>query len=127
MRTLEMSQRWMNRGTELFTAALDEVSDEQLTQPIALTGWTGKHLLAHLANNAEALGNLVEWARTGVETRMYSSNDQRAADIESGAQRSVAELRQRYAESAATLASSLDGLSEQEWEAAIRTNADRQV
>ncbi|WP_425310616.1 maleylpyruvate isomerase family mycothiol-dependent enzyme [Ammonicoccus fulvus] len=127
MRTLEMSLGWMNQGTEMFTAALAELSDEQLTEPIALSGWTGKHLLAHLANNAEALGNLVEWARTGIETPMYSSNDQRAADIESGAQRPVAELRERYAETAATLASRLEGLSEQQWEAGIRTNAGRPV
>lgn len=127
MRTLQMSLRWMNQGTDLFTTALGELSDEQLTESIVLSGWTGKHLLAHLANNAEALGNLVEWARTGVETPMYSSNGQRAADIESGAKRSVAELRERYAETAATLAARLDGLSEQDWEAGVRTNAGRPV
>lgn len=127
MRTLEMSQHWMNQGTELFTQALDTLDDDGLAEPIALSGWTGKHLLAHLAGNADALGNLVHWARTGDETPMYSSNSQRAADIEAGAARPASELRNQYAETAATLASRLGELTDDEWAAGVRTNVGRPI
>ena len=51
--------------------------------PTALPGWTRKHLVAHLAGNAEALLRLLHWAGTGERTPMYTSPEQRNADIES--------------------------------------------
>ena len=102
---------WMHEGTELFLKALESLDDEALAAPGTLPGWTGRHVVAHVAANAEALGNLVHWARTGEETPMYSSPEQRGADIEAGAQRPVAELRHWVASSAARLADSLDALT----------------
>jgi len=72
-RTLEESLCWMADGTQIFLAAIDRLSDEDLADPTELDGWTGRHLVAHVAANAEALLNLVHWARTGEETLMYSS------------------------------------------------------
>ena len=56
------SLRWTKEGTERLLAVL---ADQPLDRASALPGWTGKHLLAHVAANAEALANLVNWARTG--------------------------------------------------------------
>ncbi|MFI5426564.1 maleylpyruvate isomerase N-terminal domain-containing protein [Aeromicrobium sp. UC242_57] len=57
---------WTEVGTNLFLKHAEPLSDEDLRAPSALPGWTLKHLLAHVASNADALSNLVEWARTGV-------------------------------------------------------------
>jgi uncharacterized protein (TIGR03083 family) len=89
----ERTLTWMKDGTERLLADLAGLPDEALAAPTALPGWTRRHLLAHLAANAGALRNLVYWARTGEERRMYASQQQRDADIAAGAARPSGELR----------------------------------
>lgn len=124
---LSRSLAWADQGTELFDRALASLSDETLTGPSQLEGWTGRHLLAHVAANAEALRNLVAWARTGVKTPMYSSPEQRDADIEAGARLTAAELRESYAGSARALRADLDALADGQWERPVRTAQGRTV
>ena len=112
---------WMNDGTERLLADLAGLPDEALTAPTALPGWTRRHLLAHLAANAGALRNLVYWARTGEERRMYASQQQRDADIAAGAERPAGELRAWVQSSAAALAADLDSLPGPAWEATVIT------
>ncbi|MGW3606357.1 maleylpyruvate isomerase family mycothiol-dependent enzyme [Micromonospora sp. NPDC005161] len=126
-RTRADSLRWMAQGSKTFSAALAALPDDRLDQPTALAGWTGKHLLAHIAANADALVNLAHWARTGEETPMYSSPQQRDADIEAGATRPAAELRAWAARAAATLHARLAGLDEQQWRRQVRTAQGRTV
>ncbi|MGP3964816.1 maleylpyruvate isomerase family mycothiol-dependent enzyme [Nonomuraea sp. 3N208] len=121
------SLRWMAQGTVIFFGALAELPDDLLDQPAALDGWSGKHLLAHVAANADALVNLAHWARTGEERPMYSSPAQRDADIEAGATRPAAELRAWAAQAAETLDARLAELDEQQWTHAVRTAQGRTV
>lgn len=123
----ERSCAWMDQGTAILDRALSAADDTTLLGPTRLDGWTGRHLLAHLAANADALRNLVAWARTGVETPMYTSMDQRNADIETGALRPVGELRAWYAASAAALAADLDALTDEQWQHPVRTAQGRAV
>src|SRR5262252_2896719 len=112
---------WMKDGTALLLADLAGLPDEALTAPTALPGWTRRHLLAHLAANAGALRNLLYWARTGEERRMYASQQQRDADIAAGAARPAGELRAWVESSAAALAADLDSLPGPAWEATVIT------
>lgn len=112
---------WMKDGTERLLADLARLPDEALTAPTALPGWTRRHLLAHLAANAGALRNLVYWARTGEERRMYASPAQRDTDIAAGAARPAGELRAWVESSAAALAADLDSLPGPAWEAKVIT------
>jgi len=112
---------WMGDGTERLLADLAGLPDEALTAPTALPGWTRRHLLAHLAANAGALRNLVYWARTGEERRMYASQQQRDADIAAGAERPAGDLRAWVQSSAAALAADLDSLPGPAWEATVIT------
>lgn len=123
----ERARAWMTEGTEVFDRSLAAVGDEALQAPTALQGWTGRHLLAHVAANADALRNLVRWASTGQETPMYSSSAQRDADIEQGAGRPPAELREWYAESAAALQEDLAALTPEQWQHEVRTAQGRTV
>ncbi|GAA2154035.1 maleylpyruvate isomerase [Humibacillus xanthopallidus] len=118
---------WMHEGTELFLKALESLDDETLGAPGPLPGWTGKHVVAHVAANAEALGNLVHWASTGEETPMYSSPEQRNADIDAGSQRPVDDLRRWPAASAGRLAESLNTLAPEQWAREVRTAQGRTV
>lgn len=117
----------MDEGTTLLIATVERTGDDRLTGPCALPGWTGRHLLSHVVNNAAALMNLATWARTGVATPMYASAAHRAADIEAGARLPAAELRDRLAESAVALDASLAGLTDEQWRQPVRTAQNRPV
>lgn len=127
MRSRKDAMRWMNEGTALFAKALAAEDDDRLAEGSGLDGWTAKHLVAHLALNAAALGNLVTWARTGVETPMYPSMEVRNADIETNSARRVSDLRQWFTDSAAKLTADLEALTDEQWRATIRTRAGREI
>ena len=61
---------WVAHGTRLFTEQVAGLDEQSISAPSILPGWTRKHLVAHVAANADALGNLVRWARTGERTPM---------------------------------------------------------
>jgi maleylpyruvate isomerase len=112
---------WMHDGTERLLADLAGLSDEALTNPTALPGWNRRYLLSHVAANADALRNLVHWARTGEERRMYASPEQRDAGIAAGAALPAAELRAWIANSATALAADLEALPGPAWDAKVVT------
>jgi maleylpyruvate isomerase len=106
----EQTLAWMREGTERVLADVAGLPDAAFDGATALPGWSRRFLLAHIAANADALRNLVHWARTGEERRMYASPEQRAAGIEAGAQLPAARLRAWITTSASALAADLDGL-----------------
>ncbi|MEI7055254.1 maleylpyruvate isomerase family mycothiol-dependent enzyme [Nocardioides sp. CCNWLW239] len=120
-RTFDDSRRWATEGTTLFTRAVDALEVAELDRDSQLPGWTRKHLLGHVAANADALGNLISWAETGVEKRMYASPEQRNADIEAAATRPAEELREWYLRSAGELEAAMDRLTTEQWEHEIIT------
>lgn len=122
-----LTRAWIEEGTGLFLKALESLDDDALAAPGTLPGWTGKHVLAHVAANADALGNLARWARTGEETPMYASPEQRDADIESGSRQPATQLRHWVASAAARLADSLDALTPEQWTHEVRTGQGRTV
>ncbi|MGE3288481.1 MAG: maleylpyruvate isomerase family mycothiol-dependent enzyme, partial [Pseudonocardia sp.] len=81
----------------------------------------------HLARNAEALGRLVAWARTGVETPMYADAQQRDRDIEASAARPAATLRAELVSTAADLAAALAELGDADWTASVRSAQGRTI
>jgi maleylpyruvate isomerase len=98
----------LDRATQRVLATAESLTDP--ATPSALPGWTQGHVLTHLARNADSMGNLLAWARTGVETPQYASWEERSKGIEAGAGRpldeQVADLREasaRFASSAAAM------------------------
>ena len=82
----------VDRATQRFLDSAADLTDANLAEPRLLPGWTRAHVMAHVARNADSLINLLNWARTGVETRQYASPDEREAGIEAGAKLPLAEL-----------------------------------
>ncbi|HSK26952.1 MAG TPA: maleylpyruvate isomerase N-terminal domain-containing protein, partial [Jiangellales bacterium] len=72
-------------STARLLATAHRIGDDALTGASLCPGWSRAHVLGHLARNAEALGRLCAWARTGEPTPMYPSREARAADIEASA------------------------------------------
>jgi maleylpyruvate isomerase len=117
----------VDHSLDRLAAATDRVlttamalSDAQVREPSALPGWTRGHVLTHIARNADGLGNLLRWARTGTETPMYASAEARAADIEAGAARPAADLAADVRESAAAFAAEAAAVPGEGWATMVR-------
>jgi uncharacterized protein (TIGR03083 family) len=121
------ARTWLDDATRLMLRAVDSLHDDAFASPTALPGWTVAHIVAHLHFNAEAIARLVQWARTGIETPMYSSIAQRNADIEAGAVLPVAELRRLLHASAGALDDAFDSLAPPQWEHVVVTAQGRTV
>jgi maleylpyruvate isomerase len=122
MSRLMRSHEWVAAGTALCRGALVD-----LDGPSLLPGWTRKHVAAHLSLNAEAIGNLVHWARTGEERRMYASPVQRGADIEAAAARPADELLAWFEESAQVLADAMAELTDEQWQRPLLNAQGRDI
>ncbi len=82
----------MQRESAMAMATISSLDDDELAEPTACEGWSRAHVIAHLAQDADAMANLARWAVTGQETPAYESREKRDADIEAGAQLSAAGL-----------------------------------
>lgn len=114
----------MRQGTVLFLTAADGAD---LDKPSLLPGWTRRHVVAHVAANADAIGNLVHWAATGEETPMYASPEDRAAGIERGAALPDREISGWLVGSAQSLEDAMAALPQARWATEIRTAQGRIV
>jgi maleylpyruvate isomerase len=124
---LDTRLAWMESGSRFFAAQARGLRDDELTAPSALPGWTRAHVIAHVARNADALGNLVAWARTGIETQMYESREQRSADIEEAATQSAPVLRLDLDDAVHRLAVAVASLPSGAWQAEVRTGRGRTI
>lgn len=77
----------VDRATEVLYEVVAALDLAALRGPSLLPGWSRAHVVTHLARNADALVNLLTWAKTGVEHQMYPSAADRDADIAEGAGR----------------------------------------
>lgn len=124
---LAVTLPWLREGTALLTAVAGRLTGEQFAEPSLLPGWTRAHVVGHVARNAEALGRLAAWARTGVPTPMYAGGEQRAAEIEASATRPPDVLRDELATTAAALDAALSGLDERAWHAQVHSALGRAI
>jgi maleylpyruvate isomerase len=118
---------WMSDGHRYFLGTMDELSNDDLTAPIALPGWTGRHLLSHVGHNARAVGRLAHWAATGEVTPMYAGPSDRAAEIELGAGWHPDRLRSFVEMEQDALATALEKLNAEQWAAEVVTAQGRHV
>jgi maleylpyruvate isomerase len=106
-------------ATGLLAATTGPLADADVAASSLLPGWSRGHLLTHIARNADALRNLLIWARTGVETPAYASSQAREADIEAGAGRSAAALRADLVASATAFRVEAATLDDAAWRASV--------
>lgn len=106
---------------------LTKLDDDVLRGPSLLPGWTRQHVLAHVAQNAVAIGNLLHWAQTGVETAMYASTERRDADIVSAAGLPGREAVDLYRTTDADLQDAIEATTDLQWRALVRTRQGLEV
>ena len=79
----------IGEATDRLLASAGALTDTGVREPSLLPGWTRGHVLTHIARNADGLGNLLRWARTGITTPMYASREARRRHPSRTAERSV--------------------------------------
>jgi maleylpyruvate isomerase len=117
----------MALGTEHLESLIEELPGTTLRRRSILPGWTGLHVVTHLARNADALVNLLAWARTDTVTPMYATPEQRATEIAEGARRPVAVVRADLISANRRLAHSVEAMAESAWCATVRTARGRSI
>jgi maleylpyruvate isomerase len=116
----DASRRWWAAGELIVSGHVYRLSDADLAADSGLPGWSRAHVVAHLARNADALVNLLTWARTGVETPMYPSRAARDAGIEATAALPPAELRSDFGAASERLTAAIQGMPAEAWTAQVR-------
>jgi maleylpyruvate isomerase len=116
----EQQRRWWADGELAVAGLVDRMTDDELAAASALPDWSRAHVVAHLARNADALVNLLTWARTGVETPMYPSRAVRDADIETTAALPPNRLRADYVAACDRLAKAVETMPADAWTAQVR-------
>jgi len=116
----------LETSADSLSHGIEQLTDEQVREPSALPGWTRGHVLTHVARNADALVNLLTWARTGEETPMYPSRQVRDDAIAAGAGRTAAEHRADVMESQARFMAAAAQMREEHWQARVRWGSDSQ-
>ena len=73
--TLTQALAWAADGAAHLRGMMTRMGDDAFAKPSSLPDWTRAHVLTHVARNADAMVNLVTWARTGVPTPAYPSRE----------------------------------------------------
>ena len=109
----------VDRATERLYAIVADLDTAAVRAPSLLPGWSRAHVITHLARNADAMVNLLTWAKTGVEHQAYTSRSDRDADIEEGATRILQLLRADLDSACLRFAAAARDLQGSAWEAEI--------
>lgn len=118
---------WVRDGQERLEQAVVRLARQAVSEPSALPGWTRGAVLTHVSRNADALVNLLTWARTGTRTPMYSSPEQRDQDIAAGAGRGLAEQLADLRDSARRFVDAAAALSADQWSATVTSAQGRAI
>jgi maleylpyruvate isomerase len=124
---LAQVMEWHAEGTALLEQLVHGTRHGELREASALDGWSRQHVVTHLARNADALGNLCDWARTGIETPMYPNPESRNRDIDRGSQLPERAAIDDLLRSVLAYGAKLDLLTEQAWSAKVTTAQGRVV
>jgi maleylpyruvate isomerase len=126
-RSLAHTLAWTGDGAAHLRGLMMRMGEDAFAAPSALPGWSRAHVLTHVARNADAMINLLTWARTGVRTPAYSSREQRDADIEAGARRAAVEIRADVVDSSDRLAHVVRAMPESAWSAHVQNAQGRDL
>ena len=120
-RTLAECRRWVTDGTAPTLGRIAGLSEAQVREPSALPDWTVGQVIGHVWDNADGLGNLADWARTGNETPMHASLDARNAAIEQARHKPTQELLSWFTASDEGLNAKFDEFSDEQWQTLVAT------
>lgn len=107
---------------QLLVSVMADLGDADVRQPSNLPGWSVAHVLAHLARNAESMCRCIDGAvRSEIVDQYEGGRSGRAAEIEAGASRDAAALRQDVTGWSARLEDLFQSLPDDVWGRPVRT------
>lgn len=106
-------------GHRRLLVTVSSIPDSEFGAPSRVPGWSRAHVVAHLARNADSHVVLFEGAKLGEVRRQYPSPEAREADIEAGAGRSPAWLREDLERACADLEKAWEDLPDDRWSAEV--------
>ena len=112
---LALARRAQARVDEI-VSAMDEATSHGAS---LLPGWSRRHVISHLARNADGLVNLLNWAKTGIEHPMYASAADRDADIDEGSRRLFQIQQEDLAAASGRFFTAADDLPTGDWTATV--------
>lgn len=112
---IALARRAQARIDEIVSALDDAGSHGRSLLP----GWSRRHVITHLARNADGLVNLLNWARTGIEHPMYASAADRDADIEEGSRRLFQIQQEDSGAASSRFFTAADELTAGDWAATV--------
>jgi maleylpyruvate isomerase len=118
---------WMRNGTQTMLAAVSALQPPDFDAPTLLPAWHRRTVVAHLARNADALGRLLDWARTGVKNPMYASPQQRGDEIAASQRQSPRALLDDVHSSAARLDTAVNSFPTGRWSFTVRSALGRDI
>ena len=118
---------WTSAGTELLLDRCAGLDAAAFDEPSLLPQWSRRQVIGHLARNAEALGRLASWARTGQVNPMYADAAQRSQQIEESGRYDVGRLQRELVDTAGELAGQMAALDDLAWAAMVRSAQGRDI
>lgn len=117
---LDRQLELLQESSQRLVRTVDGLPEDDWSAPSGLPGWSRSHVVAHLALNAEALGD----ALTGVygdggPVPMYPSQEARDADIERLVGAEASELRARLMAGVTEFAEAAAGMPDEAWDTRI--------
>ncbi len=105
----------LTEAGQRLTRSVDTLQGEGWAAPSLLPGWSRAHVVAHLALNGEALGEVLAGVIEGEPVPMYESQERRDTDIEELAAAEPAELRERLLASLTRFLETVQAVPEDAW------------
>lgn len=107
---------WARRGTAYFARILNELDDAALDGPSLISGWSRRHLVAHVGYHARALCRVIAGTRSTEGEPMYPSFAARREQIEHGASLPSRALRHLFQHSEVHLSVEWRDLTDADWD-----------
>ena len=95
---------------------VDALTDDELTAPSLLPGWTRAHVVAHLALNGQAMAGVLDHVGRGEPAAMYESDEQRDSEIDELAEADPSDLRDALLAATTTFSDTVVGVEEDRWD-----------
>lgn len=127
MTELEQHRRLLHEGERFFRQQAERLSADVFPLESGLPGWTRAQVVAHVIRNAGGIGNLIEWAATGIERPMYDEGEDRDEAIRVLADRPAPALLAHLSVSSEKLLQLVESVPPRSWSRLVRMSRGRVV